>query len=341
MRHFVFLIALIFVNVAQAAPGVLIFNPAADGGGTLANASACATIGCNLVVLDQDAPGAPLVADSGNSSATTITKLFTSSPPVNHAPYQVIAWPTTTDTHQYYAQLQAQIGVISLAKGPGNASNHQLPAIATNTTSVGSDDGSTGWGVTYGISKNYLGLDTSSDSNDAGITAGFLAALLYNHGTWNAFDANAALRIGSANWPTYDHTNYGFGLINWTTANAVATLYLQPPDMEIMNAGYYLTITLYPFRQSRRSAEVVYSVSSSYSWPRKNEYTAADIAASGGTLIYTSNGTDVTPQFSYAPAVSGTITLVAFTTDGSGNYSTEQEFSPISETVTLKSNCFQ
>ncbi len=88
-----------------------------------------------------------------------------------------------------------------------------------------------------------------------------------------------------------------------------------PGDERSSTAGTSLAVTLYPFRQTRRSFEVVYRIPSSYHWPLKNEYTSADIAAAGGTLLYTSNGSDNIPQFTYNATVAGTIDLVAFTTD--------------------------
>lgn len=347
MKYRDVLLALV-ASTASATPNILTLNPAADSGVRQAPLAVTATVGSSVInnplFIDQDAVGAPLVADSGNASATTIVSMANpGGGAVNHAPYQVIAWPSTgvTADPSYYSQLYNQIGVISLPHGRGNSVNHQLPVVATTTSSSNSGDGITGWGITFGLSANYLGLNTGSDSNNSGNVAGLIAALLYNHGTWNAFDAQAALRISAANFPTYDHTNYGYGTVSWSAANSASTLYLQPPDMQVTNNGYYLAITLYPYRQTRRSAEVVYSVSASYVWPRKNEYTTTDITASGGTLLYTSNGTDVTPQFSYAPAASGTVTLIAFTTDGSGNYSTEQEFSPVTQSVTVQTSCFQ
>jgi hypothetical protein len=78
----------------------------------------------------------------------------------------------------------------------------------------------------------------------------------------------------------------------------------------------------------------VYRVSPSYKWPLKNEYTSTDVAASGGTLVYTSNGTDNTPSFTYTAGAAGTVDLVAFTTDGEGSYSRVEEFSVMSESMT-------
>ena len=108
--------------------------------------------------------------------------------------------------------------------------------------------------------------------------------------------------------------------------------------MSISNGGSLLEVTLYPFRQTRRSFEVVYRISASYKWPLKNEYTSADIAASAGTLVYTSSGSDSIPRFTYTPGAAGTVNLVAFTTDGLGNYSRVEEFSVVPEVLTAPAN---
>lgn len=343
-RAVAILLCLLLVGAASAAPNVLTQNPNVDNGVNQVPLAIQATAGNvvnNPVFVDFDTVDNTLVPDSGNAAATTIRSLASPGTQVNHAPYQVVAYPATgISPQQWYSQLQSQIAILSLPHGVGDAANHQLPAAASIVSSPNSLDGTTGWGSDLGISASYLGLDTTSDSNDAGIMAGFEAALLYNHSTWNAFDAHAALRITASNWATgYNHTSFGFGTVNWTNANAAATLYLQAPEMAVQNNSFWAKFTLYPFRQTRRSKEVIYSVSASYVWPVKNEYTTADITASGATLLYTSNGTDVTPVFSYAPGVSGTVTFVAFTTDGSGNYSRVDEFSKISQTFTVSVTC--
>lgn len=344
MKYRDVLLLAIVASTAGAAPSVLTLNPSADPGVRQVPLAVTATVGGsvinNPIFIDQDAIGAPLVADSGNASATTIVSMANpGGGSVNHAPYQVIALPAGTDTRSYYSQLQSQIGVISLAKGPGNASDHQLPTVGTATTSPNSLDGATGWGVTFGLSASYLGLNTVSDSNNSGIMAGLLVALLYNHSTWNAFDAQAAMRVTAGNWPTYSHTNYGYGIASWSAANSASTLYLQPPQMEVANGTYFVIMTLYPFRQTRRAHEEIRSCTPGYAWPAKNEYTLSDVTAGCGTLLYTSNGTDVTPTFNYSPAASGTLTLIAFTTDGSGNYSTVQEWQPLTESFTIGGAC--
>jgi hypothetical protein len=87
-------------------------------------------------------------------------------------------------------------------------------------------------------------------------------------------------------------------------------------------------ITLYPFRQTRRSHEVIYSINPTYVWPAgKSELLSADLAAAGATLLYNSNGTDVIPTVSIARPTIAPLWIVAFTTDGAGHFSRVEEFS--------------
>lgn len=180
-------------------------------------------------------------------------------------------------------------------------------------------------------------MDVSSPSASQNALQVVLSALKLNNPTWNWFDVVGALRQTASNWATgYVAFNasgpaFGFGNLSYTGANAVgatSNIFLQAPGMttRVVSGGQVVQVTLYPFRQSRRTVEVIYSEPAGYAWPVKNEYTTADLSAAGGTLLYTSNGTDVTPVFNYAPAVSGTVTLVAFTTDGAGNYSRVESY---------------
>jgi hypothetical protein len=271
-------------------------------------------------------------------------------PPVrgaeNYVPYGVLNYSFTGAPGEdvYYSQLSRYdqaaslpyLGacvVAAICRQPGiylveTASQNQDPLAPSAS------------GVEFEFSASYKGFDTSAPS---WVTAGMsavLTALRYDHPTWTAPDIVAALRQTAANWSTgYSATNYGYGIVDYESADAIASaasLYLQPPVMEVINFGDYAAIVLYPFRQTRRAYEVLYAVAPSYPWPRKNEYTAADITASRAKLLYTSNGTDMTPTFSYTPATSGgAMTLVAFTTDGKGHYSRVESFS--AQQVTVKS----
>jgi hypothetical protein len=218
-----------------------------------------------------------------------------------------------------------------------------VPCSGGSVTSPGAEFCLTGSWTGIPSGGNCASTDTASGSTS--VLANILIALKQQHPTFNWFDIKAALRQTSGNWATgYKSANFGYGGLDYTSANAIAStasLYLQPPALLISNYGHYASLTLLPYRQTRRSAEVVYSVSPSYVWPVKNEYTTADITASGATLLYTSNGTDTTPTFTYAPAASGMITFVAFTTDGSGGYSRKEEFSPMAASFVIGVACFK
>ena len=251
------------------------------------------------------------------------------------------SYTNTIDTGNY-ATLVADGTLDNWAYVPNSplASTAQPPTVAVTSNS---SPGATGYGIEFSLASAYKGCDTSSPSGGTGVMAGLLAAVKLAHPTWNWWDIKGAFRQTAANWSTgYDHTNYGYGVVDYDSAVALAStsaVYLQPPVMTLSLSGFFYTVNLYPFRQSRRVREVVYAVPRSYSWPRKNEYVLADITASGGTLAYTSNGTDVIPTFTYVTSPAGpAVNLVAFTTDGSGAYSRVEEFSPMA--VQIAFACF-
>jgi hypothetical protein len=205
--------------------------------------------------------------------------------------------------------------------------------------------------------------DAGSASSSTEILSGTMAALRYNHRTWTWGDVKAALRQTASNWTTgYNYYNpsdingnvaYGYGNINYVNANAIAAtsaIYLQAPGMSVTSNADYAKIVLYPFMQTRRVAEALYSVPAGYAWPgpaTSNEYTYAQIVASGATLIAESNGTDVTPTYIYFPSGTGTSTtnLVAFTVDNAtlsaANFSRVESFSTVSVTLASNSTCLR
>jgi hypothetical protein len=195
--------------------------------------------------------------------------------------------------------------------------------------------------------------------------AAILSALRYNHPTWTWGDIKAALRQTASNWPTayaaYNSASlyysqysssyvtgpaFGYGNINFVAANSVSHIYLQPPGMAIQNFGWYVVGTIYPFLQTRRAREVVYIGGS---WPSPaigcggstcNEYTAAQIAAAGGTLVYTSSGESGVEEFVYNAPRSGSATFVALTLDSSGNGSRVENFMYNTQTFSVGAMCF-
>jgi hypothetical protein len=342
------LVCAVFANSAGAAPNVLNAGTHADVDIAPAVQAALGPgVVDSAIDVDYDPPAsiAQALTDSLSTSATLYS--VASSHAVNHAPYAVVNGSYCCshgqgDDPTYYPSLSTTGQILSIGfalQVGGLLPTGTAPPTATTTASApNSTNGGTWWGIEFGLSSSYFGLDTSADSWVSAEMAGFLAALKYEHPTWNWFDIKAALRQTASNWATgYSHTAYGYGFIAWIDANAIGSpsqLYLQPPGMRIVNNGSSLSGTLYPYRQTRRVNEVVYSVALSYQWPVKNEYTAADLSASGGTLIFTSDRTDHTPQFTYQATTTGTVNLVAFTNDGAGHYSRVEEFSVMSESVT-------
>jgi hypothetical protein len=256
----------------------------------------------------------------------------------NYLPYRVLNYSFTGGpTEDVYYALFAQYDQVASLPYLGSCTGTGIckqPGIYTVETVSQNQAGRrpSASGVEFEFSESYKGFDTYAAS---WVTAGMsavLTALRYDHPTWTAPDIVAALRQTAANWSTgYSATNYGYGIVDYDKADAIAStaaLYLQPPVMDIVKFPDYAAIILYPFRQTRRAHEVVYAVDPSYAWPVKNEYTTADITASRATLLYTSNGGDLTPTFSYTPAAPGrSVTLIAFTTDGKGHYSRVESFS--------------
>ena len=271
-------------------------------------------------------------------------------PPITHdenfVPYGVLNYSFTHGPTEdvYYAQF-AQYDQVASLPYLGSCTVTDVcrqPGIYTVETAAQDqpDLRPSASGVEFEFSARYKGFDNSAAS---WVTAGMsavLTALRYDHPSWTMPDIVAALRQTSANWPTgYSAKNYGYGLVDYDRADAItsaSSLYLQPPVLDVINFGDYAAIVLYPFRQTRRAYEVLYSIDPSYAWPVKNEYSTADISASRATLLYSSNGTDITPTFSYAAAEVGkTVTLVGFTTDGKGHYSRVESFSPQRLTLTV------
>jgi hypothetical protein len=280
---------------------------------------------------------------------------------VNNAPYGVINLSGTGYTLQGYDQLSYAaltanntLFMTAYCGGPGSGDTYPPVAVSTilpNTTGplTGSSCGYA-TGVEFSMTAGYKGFATGSPSGTTEAMSGVFAVLKNNHPTWTWADIKAALRQTASNWATgYTALNstgpaYGFGNINYDTANAIATtasIFLQAPGMLVAPHGYYVAITLYPFLTARRVKEVVYVGGT---WPAAstvNELTAAQIASAGGTLIYTSNGTDVTPQFNYSPSATGSATLRALTLDASGNGSRVESYTPQTASFVIGTACLQ
>jgi hypothetical protein len=265
----------------------------------------------------------------------------------NHAVYGVLnesfGGYSTTLEFDDYATLASANATLSHPYARSNPAPKTPPPVATVVSSApNSANGGTGPGIEFALPANYKGLDTSADSWVSAEMAGLLAALKFNHPGWTYPDIKAALRQTAANWASgYSSSFFGYGAIDWDAANALAStsaLYLQPPLLLATLANNaQILVTVYPFRQTRRAYENVYVVPAGYSWPLKNEYTTADIVASGATLVFSSQGSNaVTPSgIANMLAQPGTYQMIGFTTDGLGNFSRVEAFSAVTTPAIL------
>jgi|HubBroStandDraft_6_1064221.scaffolds.fasta_scaffold46327_2 hypothetical protein len=280
-------------------------------------------------------------------------------------PYQLINQSSTSSTsitsldQQNYAALVASSIVYSIAYcGSPNAADYPpvafvtvLPNNAPSNTALGESRCGYAPGIEFSIPvtggtwtpiNNHTGSgDVSSPSATTEFMTAVLAALKYNHSNWTWGDIKSVLRITASNWPTgyavYNSSGpaFGYGNLNYVDANAYSgTIYLQPPGMTLASHGNSVTITLYPFLQSRRRHESVYIVATGFSMPAPengNEYTRAEIASlvNGGhlTTVTTNAGRAAIPTLDYAPSVSATFQFIAFTEDAAGNASRAETFS--------------
>ena len=142
-------------------------------------------------------------------------------------------------------------------------------------------------------------FDCSTLSGLVASNAGLMAALRYNHPTWNWFDVKAALRQTGSNWATgYDPNNYGFGQVDYFSANALSNngISLQPPPATADTSTGIILFHIYPFKQTRRVKEVLFQFPSALSL-NSTELTLSDLQALGGTKITEYSGvTDQTFQ---------------------------------------------
>ncbi len=291
-------------------------------------------------------PGA-ILADATNTS--NIYYGTGNNTPDNHAPYRIVTtsasgYSPAFDLQNYAAAVAGNV-ISNFAFYPGQTFPAGTGPPTAMTVVDYCTDTTAGWGDEFCITPGYLQADqcyTGSPSDTTNCFAQLMAVVAYQHPAWNNFDLIGAFRETAANWATgYAQANYGYGAINYTAATAIASssgacaatgtpasICLQPPGLAVINQGTQAQLILYPNRTTRRKQELIYSVSPSYNWPVKNEYTTADITASRAKLLYTSNGTDIEPVYNYVPSANGSVAFVAFTTDGQGNYSrVESQFS--------------
>lgn len=290
-----------------------------------------------------------LIQDATNAANTYYSTA--SNAAVNHQPYRIVStsasgYNIVLDIQNYAAAVSgnvlsnmAYVGSIN----PGLAG--QPPPVAMTVVDYCQDSAS--YGAEFCINQGYHQTDhcfTDSPSDTTNCFGQMLAALAYKHPGWNNFDLIAAFQQTAANWSSgYAHASFGYGAISFEAATAIASatlpcpdtgtptsLCLRPPLLLIQGNGCGAQLTLFPSLTTRRRAggfEAIYAVNPSYAWPQKNEYSVADLTAAGATLLYTSNGGDMTPAYGYTPSAAGTVTFAAFTSDGKGRYSRmEAEF---------------
>lgn len=271
-------------------------------------------------------------------------------------PYVVLSQSSIGYSMSYdqtlYTQLVANSMVYNFAYCPliPLSSNAYPPIEMFNIQLDFEGECSYGPGIEFSAPQGGLIGDTTSSGTAA--FSGMLSVLKENHPTWTWNDIKGALRQTASSWSTgwvqcvicgagpddpAHSSTLGYGDINFTAAMAVAStaaIYLQPPGMTVDTSG---NITLYPFLQTRRVREVVYLLNNAYVWPVKNEYTTADIAASGATLLYTSAGAATIETTTYRPSLPGVYTFLGFTTDGAGNYSRVESFTPLTMSLNTAS----
>lgn len=283
-----------------------------------------------------------MVADATNASNSNQSIQTCST--ANHAPYGVLNTSFTgyslqgTELSNFAALESASL---SWAYAFVTAqSGNTPPALHTYNMAQPSDPAAKGAGVEFTISANYKGLNTCCTSEVTGDMAGFVATIRYQHPTWNWADVKGAFRQTAANWSTgYNVSTYGYGAINYDAATAVASpsaVYLEGPIVQAsvsFSMTTNITLTVYPFRQTRRNHEIIYAAPANYVWPVKNEYVLSDITASGAVLVWddsTVAGNVIPSATVPLPGLgAGRWNVIGFTTDGSGGYSRVESWSPI------------
>ncbi len=250
-------------------------------------------VGTDIIVhstnLGASGPFSTNVSDALNAGATYYNE--TGATTTSAAPYQLF----TTAATGYVGDT---ISEYNLSAANDIAHNYGYSAVLPAGTPppafhIAPGQASGPWtypGVEWLLNAAEITAATSSLSSVVGANAGMLAALRYNHPTWNWFDVKAALRQTGTNWATgYNAVagGYGFGTVSYTTANAFTNnqLLLQPPEvLASITTGKRIQFTIYPFKQTRRVKEVLYQFSSAPAF-QAGEMTLGAIQALGGAKI--------------------------------------------------------
>src|SRR3989344_452869 len=251
---------------------------------------------------------------AGNSVSaaisTSATRYNLSSVVVpNQAPYNLYTssftgYPGDTVNEYNYSATYDIANNYAFSNSPATAWTAVPPAffIAPGITSYPSS-----YGVEWKLDQTIF--CSTSLSCLTGANAGMISVLRYLHSTstpaWNWFDTKAALRQTGTNWATgYDRTTYGFGQVNYTTANALTSsqILLQPPAVTVATSTGRISFTVYPFKQTRRVKEVLFQFPSNPGF-QADELTLAGIEALGGTKITEYAGTTATTTTPFFTAI--------------------------------------
>jgi DNA-binding beta-propeller fold protein YncE len=300
-------------------------------------------VGTDIIVDSTNMGGSgPLSTDVSKALDTTATYYDQNGNPVaSRAPYQIFSTSGTLysgDNDSEYNLTSTNDVVHNYAYSAALPAGTPPPAfhVAPGQSSYGSGPG-VEWTLDCGI------FDCSSLSSLTADNAGIMAVLRYNHPTWNQFDVKAALRQTGSNWATgYNPNSFGFGQVNYATANALTDnqIALQPPVASgSINSGL-ITFHIYPFKQTRRVKDVLFQFPSTPSF-HGAELTLAQIQALGGTKVSEYSGTNSTNVQPLGNTAVNNAYFVWFTadnsTDGSAHFSRIDTYSvlgPFSQSAT-------
>jgi hypothetical protein len=220
--------------------------------------------------------------------------------------------------------------------------NTPPPASFVTVNRIG---GATGDGIEFGVPATYMhgkGQSTTSSGVTAQL-AGLMACLKYLHPAWNWFDIKAALRATASNYATgYDPQKYGYGSIDYPSANALAdaaTLPLFAPAAVVFpQKGNHLFFCVNSFKQSRRATDVLFKFQTP-PVPHLKELTLTEIIAMGGRQVFSGDLSTTGNVYPYRVTRDETAYFVWFTEDAQGMFSRIERYSiigPVKLTLNLR-----
>ena len=320
----------------EAAPIKILSNSAHASGsisGTITQLLGRAFTAAEFVIHNTDATGTTYAGSSANAALSATSRYDQSGVLVpSQAPYNLYtsSWTGNPGDSTSEYNLSATYDLAN------NYAYSASPAMLSTTLpptffiSPGILSYPSGYGVEWRLDETIF--CSSSLSCLTAANAGMMAVLRFNHPTWNWFDVKAALRQTGVNWATgYDRTTYGFGQVNYTTANALTDgqILLQPPAAWVSTSTGRISFTVYPFKQTRRVKEVLFQFPSAPTF-NAGELTLSAITALGGTKIIENTSITATTSSPFFTAVTGAYYLW-FTadnaTDSAANFSRVDTYS--------------